>query len=56
MTNIDPPAIVTIGADDLVTSAEDLYGDGPERYFVVNSNSGTLYFSLLQYSPQLGFA
>ena len=35
MTNNDPPAIVTMGADDLVTNAEDLYGDGPGYIFQV---------------------
>ena len=36
--NDDPPAMVTIGAEDLVTNADDLYGDGPEIYFEVYSN------------------
>ena len=45
MTNNDPPAIVTIGADDLVTNAEDLYGDGPEIFFAI-VQTGPLYISL----------
>ena len=28
------PAMVTMGAEDLVTSAEDLYGDGPKTFIL----------------------
>ena len=49
--------MVTIGAEDLVTRAEDLYGEGPVMFYYHKSLTRTIYFSLNIYrnsvSPEL---
>ena len=47
--------MVTIGAEDLVTRAEDLYGEGPEMIYYHKLLTRTILF-LSKYIPQLGFA
>ena len=42
--------MVTIGAEDLVTRAEDLYGEGPVMFYYHKLLTRTIYFSLNIYT------